>query len=439
MTGRAAGELREALRRDLGAAVRDQEPPLDVAGCRLGLRIEPESGEALSAALAALSREGVPAIVRGGGSRLNLGNPARAARVLLCCRGLSGVDEFDAADGVLHAAAGTPLAQIAAQARRAGWELPLDPPGENATLGGALASAIGGPRRLGFGPTRDSVLGLEVVLASGQRTRCGGRVVKNVTGYDLAKLYVGSLGTLGVIEGAWLRLQPAPRQVLVRVLELRGAGGDFELAIQAARRPSARAVALVSPGMVSRSRVLRELGAGAAAWLLVCEFAGDVSVCREDSAWLGPGRAGPDESEASVDAVRALQADLPQGGVRARLHLLPSSLEASCRRLHGAGAELLVYPLPGVVHATFGPPPATAGVSPGSEPGGAWPEVALGVLDEVRRRADAGLVLEDLPEPLRADRDVFGDAASSLGLMRALKQRFDPQGILNPGRLVGAL
>src|SRR6266850_1996232 len=91
----------------------------------------------------------------------------------------------------------------------------LDDAGRGGTLGGALATAALAPRALGFGRPRDVVLGCEVVLADGLRTRCGGRVVKNVTGYDMAKLYVGSLGALGVITGAWLRLAPKPAQLRV--------------------------------------------------------------------------------------------------------------------------------------------------------------------------------------------------------------------------------
>jgi len=191
-------------------------------------------------------RTGVSALVRGCGGHLGFGNPPRSADVFVCVERLTGVDEFDAADGVCHAAAGTTLAEVRETVAARGWELPLDPPGERTSVGGTLAAAAVGPRALGFGLPRDGVLGLEVVLANGERTRCGGRVVKNVSGYDLGKLYTGSLGTLGVIEGAWLRLRPRP--ATTRMLEM----GFAQLAeacaagLAAARRDSARAVALAS-------------------------------------------------------------------------------------------------------------------------------------------------------------------------------------------------
>ena len=104
-----------------------------------------------------------------------------------------------------------PLRDVREALAASGWELSLDPPGRDSTVGGCLAAASVGPRALGLGLPRDQVLGLTVSLASGERVRCGGRVVKNVTGYDLNKLYTGSFGSLGVIESAWLRLRAAPR------------------------------------------------------------------------------------------------------------------------------------------------------------------------------------------------------------------------------------
>ena len=139
--------------------------------------------------------------------------PPRADAVLSTER-LVGIDEFDPSEGVCHVLSGTPLSELRERVAATGWELPLDPPGAGSTVGGCVAAAsLGAPVLSGSEPPRDIVLGLEVALASGQRTRCGGRVVKNVTGYDLNKLYTGSFGALGVIEAAWLRLRPKPDRV----------------------------------------------------------------------------------------------------------------------------------------------------------------------------------------------------------------------------------
>ena len=110
----------------------------------------------------------------------------------------SGVDELDASEGVCHAGAATPLAELRARVRDAGWELPLDDAAAAARSAGARDGVVA-PRALGFGRPRDIVLGCEGCSPTALATRCGGRVVKNVTGYDMAKLYTGSLGSIGVI------------------------------------------------------------------------------------------------------------------------------------------------------------------------------------------------------------------------------------------------
>jgi glycolate oxidase FAD binding subunit len=199
---------RRALVSALGVeSVREHEP-LEVDGLRIGVTLAPASVEALGGALRTLRERDLAAIVRGGGTRLGLGNPPRRAACFLSTERLAEVEELDAGRAG-PGRAGTPLTELRAAANARGWELPLDAPGRGSTVGGVLAAAALGPRAQGYGLPRDLVLGLDVVLGDGTLTRCGGRVVKNVTGYDLAKLYTGSLGTLGVIA-AWLRLRPRP-------------------------------------------------------------------------------------------------------------------------------------------------------------------------------------------------------------------------------------
>jgi len=190
-----------ALERELGPDAVLRHAPLEVDDLGVGATVQPADGEALSRAVLALGRLGLAGIARGAGRHLALGNPPERADVFLATDRLSGVDAFEPSEGVCHAGSGVRLGDLRARIGAEGWEVPLDAP-DDASLGGALAASVLGPRSHGYGAPRDAVLGLEVVLGTGERTRCGGRVVKNVTGYDLAKLYVGSLGTLAVIEGA---------------------------------------------------------------------------------------------------------------------------------------------------------------------------------------------------------------------------------------------
>jgi len=211
------GDL-EALAPQLGGALRFHDP-VAIDGVAVNATIEPRDKDDLSAVLAALGDARCAAVPLGAGTQLGLGNAPQRADCFLSLAAFSRIDELDASEGVCHAGAGTPLAELRARAREAGWELPLDDAGRGGTLGGALATAALAPRALGFGRPRDVVLGCEVVLADGLRTRCGGRVVKNVTGYDLCKLLAGSWGTLAVMTEVTLKVMPRPESERTLVLQ----------------------------------------------------------------------------------------------------------------------------------------------------------------------------------------------------------------------------
>jgi glycolate oxidase FAD binding subunit len=399
----------ERLVAALGAEAVFAHEPRAVEGAKLEATLRPAGGEALGAALRILSEEGLPVLVRGGGTKLAAANAPCRARVLLETGGLAEPPEIDAEEGVARLPAGAKLSALRAALAGSGWELPLDSPGQGATLGGALAAAAQGPR---FGSPRDAVLGLGVVLASGERIRCGGRVVKNVTGYDLAKLFVGSRGTLGVIEWAWLRLRPVPEERRVCVASLPADDEADAAALAAARRPAVRAAALVDEGASRR---------------LVFELAGDSAAVAQDAeALAGALGAAPGESGA-IDAVREAQG---AGPLRVRVAALPSGLGAAAEALRAGGGAVLAYPARGLVWARF------ALEGPEDERSASR---ALRAANEAARRAGGTCLLEASPVAAREGREVFGGAAATLPLERAIKRQFDPAGILNPGRFVGGL
>jgi glycolate oxidase FAD binding subunit len=400
-----------ALAAALGTDAVFEHEPRAVEGAKLEATLRPGSGEALAEALRVLTAEQMSALVRGGGSRLATANAPCRARVLLDTSALAFEPELDAEEGVMRCAAGSPLAALHERLAGSGWELPLDPPGPAATLGGALASAAVGPR---FALPRDAVLGLGVVLASGERIRCGGRVVKNVTGYDLAKLFVGSFGSFGVIEWAWLRLRPAPEATRVMLAET----VTEAQALAAARRPSVRAAALVDGSL---------LEADASAPRLVVELAGDAAAVAEDAAWLETECGAREGEPSALERVRKAQA---AGPLRIRVAALPSELPAVAEALRAAGGELLVHPARGLAWARF----ALAG--PDDEAG---VDRALAAATRAAGGASGARRIEEAPLAARVGREVFGGADASLSLERALAAQYDPHGILNPGRYVGGL
>jgi glycolate oxidase FAD binding subunit len=160
--------------------------------------------------LSALLRDGGPVAVQAGGTKLHHApGPAPTARSL-SLKAFSKILFHEPGDLVVGVQAGIRLADLQAALARHGQWLPLDPPFADATVGGVLAANSSGPRRFGYGTVRDHLLGARVMGPGGASTRSGGKVVKNVTGYDLHKLHVGAFGTLGIVLEATFKLRPRP-------------------------------------------------------------------------------------------------------------------------------------------------------------------------------------------------------------------------------------
>jgi glycolate oxidase FAD binding subunit len=269
------------------------------------------------------------------------------------------------------------------------------------------------------------VLGLEVALATGERTRCGGRVVKNVTGYDLMKLHVGAFGSLGVIASAWVRLRPRPEATWTGAAPLAPGERGLADALAAARLATARAAVFAGAGLAPEVVA----GADGARPLLLVELAGDAPAVEADRGRLAERVEVAPAPPGSVGRARAAQ-DGPAAGVRVRVAALPTRLPAAAAALAAGGARLLAHPGRGLVWGLFELAP------------GAGPAEARLALDAAARAARAGggpLLVEAAPAAVRAATDVFGELGPLLGLHRALKERFDPHGTLNPGRFAGRL
>lgn len=406
------------LRDLLGSDGVTEHAPIEQDGQEISVTLRPGDGEMLAGSLTTLGRLGLGAVVRGGGNRLDVGNAPRKRAVILSTERLAGIDAFEPSEGVCRVRAGTTLAELRARVNSEGWDVPLDPPGLSATVGGVLAAAAVGPRAHGDGLPRDAVLGLDVAFATGERTRCGGRVVKNVTGYDLAKLYTGSFGSLAVIEAAWLRLRSLPESV--RHLEARLPGGATASALAAARRISTRAACLTGGG-----------ADGSGAQRLVVELAGPAPSVDRDADWLAAELAAAEAPADAIDGLREHQGAFPgPGGIRFRIAALPSRFDPLLAALHDDGAETLCYPGLGLVYAGFRLP--EAGAEAAAE------RVFRGVA-AAATRAEACSVCETAPAWAKTGREMHGEATALLPLFAALKTQFDPENVLNPGRFSGGL
>jgi len=378
---------------------------VEIPGAVVDRFYEPAVKEDLGVIVEEAARAGTGLLIAGGRTRLHWANLARDISVGLSLRGLSGVDQFEPEEGVLHAAAGTPVREIQAVVSAEGWELPLDPPGATSTLGGTVACAVVGPRAQAFGRVSDAILGLDVVGADGVASKCGGRVVKNVTGYDLAKLYCGSFGALAVITGAWLRLRPKP--AVCRVYSARPGSGraDFESCRELSRLASLRALVWTQTAADSAAEV-------------VIELAGSDEGVAHDRGHIANLLEIQEAPANRIDALRDARAELGDDPVVLRARVIGTKCQALMRMILDFGLAVSVDPGLGTIHARGrleSPDPLLA----------------------IRRAALAGgglATFEVLPSAWRAELDVFDLSSGNAALMASLKNLFDPAGILNPGR-----
>jgi glycolate oxidase FAD binding subunit len=346
----------------------------------------------------------------GGGTKLDWGGPGEEPELLLRTTGLDRIVAHNEGDLTAVLQAGVPLARAQERFAAHGQRLSLDPPDGDgrATIGGILATGDSGPLRHRHGGVRDLILGVRVALPDGTVARAGSDVIKNVAGYDLAKLMCGALGTLGVICEATVRLHPLPGPTLT----VSGRSGDPSVLTGACRALSARALEL-------EALDLRWDGAAAGGCVLARAGGRSARSTADAVAALLRGAGAETEIDAEDDAVWAEQRARQRpadGGAVVRVSTLPGELEPLLRASESA-----------VVRAGLGL---------------AW--VRLADADAVARLraalAPAPCVLEAAPAALRGAIDPWGLGESAeLELLRRVKARFDPAGVCNPGRYVGGI
>ncbi len=427
----ASPGLEPVLRRVLGEALAPGDASFAVDGVAPALVATPRSVEELAAALAAANEAGAAVVPWGGGRHMGLGNiPARYDLALRTAK-LDRLIEYEPADLTVTVEAGMTMGRLQALLGEHGQFLPIDAPAE-ATVGGALAAGLSGPSCHAYGLPRDWLIGCRFALADGSLVKGGGRVVKNVAGYDLPKLAVGSLGTLGVIVEATFKLAPLPaaQETLVARFD------SLEAAAQAVFAADERGLAL--RGVLLQAEP--DGPVGVAFWLAGPRAAVDRST--REIAPTGDAPVEQHEGEASEGWWAANSETQPSApGMALRASLLPANVPALVERTLAAGREVgvvprcLAYPTIGLVLT----------VADGGDPA-----KGAAFIDEARRwavEAGGSLVVTSAPVAVKERIDVWGApstssgpaAGSALPLMRRLKEQFDPRGTLNPGRFVGGL
>ncbi|HLH61961.1 MAG TPA: FAD-binding oxidoreductase [Ktedonobacteraceae bacterium] len=402
----------------------------------------PANAKQVALVTALANQQDLTVLARGGGSHIELGDIPERIDMMIETIQLTHLLEHEAPDLTCHVEAGLSLAALQAQLAKKGQWLALDPPdAEQATIGGILATNANGPKRLRYGTARDMVIGLHVVQADGEIGRSGGKVVKNVAGYDLNKLYIGSLGTLGIIIDANFKLQPLPpkeRTLLLTYSNATEAMHTVTAILGSLLTPSA--IELIDAGAASDMSDFFGLRLPTDGYTLAIDFEGSLAnidrqidetrlLARKYGALLSDDLTGQDQQQ-FWQVIR----EHTRGSVTCKAAILVSQvatylqeLDAICRH-HELESAVVAHAGNGILYIELRPVDATSRL--------------VDAIAELRLRARAAhgsLVVERCPVDLKRLISVWGEPGADFYLMQRLKLQFDPKGTFVRGRFVGGL
>ncbi len=383
-------------------------------------------------------------------TKQRLGGIARKIDLLLSLDRLNRITDYQPADLTVTAEAGVRMPDLAATLHRENQMLPLDPPfAAEATVGGVIATNGSGPRRLAYGSARDMVLGMHFVTADGTLAKSGGKVVKNVAGYDVAKLLIGSLGSLGIVTDVTFKTFPIPPASTTLLFGFESAGQALLAAQRIVHSPFApQALDLLDSHAWS---LLPERSLPSVAFVLAVGTAGPEPVVermgREIPALLRSDR--PSEilrlaGEAESDLWNKIQELTPSflrarpGGTVVKSSALMGRIEdvvAAARKAaseNGLTSATLARAGTGIVYSYLWP-----GTEDASADGGLANacERLLQQSEQLGGRA----IVEWSPASVKQKVNLWGAPGDDFPLMQGIKARFDPHAILNPGRFYGGI
>ena len=425
--------------------------------------VSPSSEDQLSRVVASADSDGTALFPRGGGTRIDLGGVPSRPGIVIDMTGIDQVVAHNYADLTATFQAGITMRQVSETLSQHGQLLAVDPPlPGRATIGGTLAAGVSGPLKWHFGHPRDTVIGMKVVQPDGQVTKSGGQVVKNVSGYDMSRLHVGGLGSLGIILEASFKLTPVPmyeKTIVAAYRSIEGAQstalGIFNshlmpLAMTAFDASAARRIGMDSEP--SRWRLAVRLGGRSRT--LDRQVDDVTSICgKADSCELEPveGRS----AERFWQSLRDLGWDAqtaPLLGIH--VSALPSDLvkivsavdQTQCPALD---PSIVAQPAFGAVDIFW----YIRNPSPDNRPVGALREApppddtsqadeSRGIISKFQRsitQIGGSAVVQRCPLEVKKDIDVWGGEPPGIETMRRLKKQYDPNNIMNPGRFVGGM
>ena len=405
--------------------------------------IAPSTEEELSESVASANADGLGIIPWGGGTRVALGNPPERPCLVVDMTNLNRVVSHNYADLTASFQAGMPFSLVSEVLAQQGQLLAIDPPvPARATIGGTLAAAASGPLKWHFGHPRDTVIGMKVVQPDGAVTKSGGQVVKNVSGYDMSRLHIGGLGSLGLILEASFKLTPIPMYERTLIASF----ADAEAAVEAAMRVfnsyvMPLALTAFDPRVASRIG----LDENSAGHYVAVRLGGRPRTLARQvdeiaSIFTDSGASSQRDDEGPSPSLWRPLSDFgwsPETTplLNVRITTLPSHVRDILNMIdqpRDPGLELATLAEPGfgTVEANwFGPADTPT-------------DTLTTMIDKLRKRAStlgATAVVQRCPPDVKTGIDVWGDNHPGIEVMRRMKRRYDPNGVMNPGRFVGRI
>jgi len=407
-----------------------------VLGMTPAVAVEPASVEEVAAVLFFANVQGLSVVPAGGFTQQQAGNIPSAIDVLLYTTRLTGVEHYDPGDLTIGIGAGWTIAQLSSKVGADGLLFAGDAPiPERATVGGLLATGMTGPLRHGYGGLRDYCIGIKFVTGDGRKGKGGGRVVKNVAGFDLMKLLIGSQGTLAIITGASFKLFPAPRQTSTFVAGFATAAEAIQYRDSVLRSPlSPICLELVSP---QAGALLPGAGRVGKAWSVCLRAAGSDAVLARYRTELGAAVSLEIDGHNERELWRAIEDfsnTLPErnpGSVLISLSLPLADVTPVLNELESVAASN---------HLTYA---AIGTVGVGRLLVGLWPVAGertnLGAaVSTFRERLprDASATILHCPEELRRQVAAWAKTPTDFDSIKAVKHALDAKDILNRGRFL---
>ena len=420
-----------------------------IGGLRPERVVAPQTAEEAGALLKEANAQNWAVVPFGSGSKQHIGNALKKFDVALSLEHFNQILEFEPQDLVVKVQSGCRLATLQARLAQEGLCLPIDPPWQDtATLGGVVSSHDSGPLRFSHGTIRDYLIGISLIQPDGTWTKFGSRVVKNVTGYDMCKLYTGAFGTLGVLLDFYFKLKPLPpfeRTVVVKFNGLTDAAQGLAKLLSSPLLPAA--VELLNPAALEFVNHSLTLTQGEPGYAVVLRF-GDVEnsvrwqVEQLEKLWDGLTAQGVIVGDAGEQSLvwQMLREDRPwleqpaALNIKLKLNCLPSQIATMAERLEAlrnelnAELRLKAHAGSGVIRAYLSYEESASAAARFSQ--------QLENLRAALKPSRGTVIVESAPASLKAGIDVWGYDFKDKALMQQIRQQYDPHGILNPGRFV---